>query len=141
MSKHHTLVNAINGVFSVYKPKGWTSRKATDVVQFALCNELCQDPQVKLKRRDRLKIGHGGTLDPLAEGVLVLGVGKGCKELQKYLKGPKEYLVSAKFGTSTTTYDSEGQEIKKATTKHMTKELILKTLPHFTGIITQVPPM
>jgi tRNA pseudouridine55 synthase len=70
MSKAQALTNAINGVFSVYKPKGMTSRKATDFVQFALCNELWQHKDVPLKRRDRIKIGHGGTLDPLAEGVL-----------------------------------------------------------------------
>jgi tRNA pseudouridine55 synthase len=58
----------LHGVFSVYKPKGWTSRKATDFVQFALSNELWNqhyknqvDPP-RLKRRDRIKIGHGGTL-------------------------------------------------------------------------------
>jgi tRNA pseudouridine55 synthase len=62
------IQQALHGVFSVYKPKGWTSRKATDFVQFALSNELWSqhykhaiDPP-QLKRRDRLKIGHGGTL-------------------------------------------------------------------------------
>lgn len=62
------IQQALHGVFSVYKPKGWTSRKATDVVQFAVSNELWKehyknaiDPP-RLKRRDRVKIGHGGTL-------------------------------------------------------------------------------
>lgn len=65
-----SLAHAINGVFSVYKPKGWTSRKATDFVQFVLSNELWAGKTTPLRRRDRVKIGHGGTLDPMAEGVL-----------------------------------------------------------------------
>lgn len=136
-----SLAHAINGVFSVYKPRGWTSRKATDFVQFALSNELWAGKTTPLRRRDRVKIGHGGTLDPMAEGVLVLGVGKGCKELFKYLEGTKEYEVTAKFGEGTDTYDAEGTVNKRGNTEHITQELIMKTLPSFRGNITQVPPI
>lgn len=135
-----SLTHAINGVFSVYKPRGWTSRKATDFVQYALSNELWKEAE-PIKRKQRVKIGHGGTLDPMAEGVLVLGVGKGCKELEEYLKCTKEYLVTAKFGEATDTYDATGKVIKIENSEHITQELILKTLPSFRGNITQVPPM
>lgn len=135
-----TLANAINGVLSVYKPKGWSSRKATDFVQYSLSNELWKEVE-PIKRKQRVKIGHGGTLDPMAEGVLVLGIGKGCKELEEYLKGTKEYVVTAKFGEATDTYDATGTVIKKESTDHLTRELVMKTLPSFRGNITQVPPM
>jgi tRNA pseudouridine55 synthase len=68
MSTKISLRNALNGVFPVYKPKGWTSRKATDFVQFALSKELYQQQtghnfeKKSLRQKDRLKIGHGGTL-------------------------------------------------------------------------------
>lgn len=135
-----SLTHAINGVFSVYKPKGWTSRKATDFVQYALSNELWKETE-PIKRKQRVKIGHGGTLDPMAEGVLVLGVGKGCKELEEYLKGTKEYLVTAKFGEATDTYDATGTVVKMESTQHITRELINQKLCSFKGNITQVPPM
>jgi tRNA pseudouridine55 synthase len=77
MSTCHSLNNVINGVFSVYKPKGWTSRKATDFVQFALSNELWTHSE-PMKRKDRVKIGHGGTLDPMAEGVLGKNSNRSC---------------------------------------------------------------
>ena len=64
-----SLKYALNGVFSVYKPKGWTSRKATDFVQYGLSNELWT-LETPIRQKDRVKIGHGGTLDPMAEGIL-----------------------------------------------------------------------
>lgn len=55
-------MNKLHGVFSVYKPKGWTSRKATDFVQNTLSAELVNKDILKLRRKDKIKIGHGGTL-------------------------------------------------------------------------------
>ncbi|CAO3638469.1 unnamed protein product [Mucor fragilis] len=135
-----SLKYALNGVFSVYKPKGWTSRKATDFVQHGLSNELWTHPS-PMRQRDRVKVGHGGTLDPMAEGVLVLGVGRGCKQLADYLEGTKEYIVGAKFGQSTDTFDAEGTVVQIGKTEHLTRALIEKTLPQFQGHVTQVPPI
>lgn len=132
--------HAVNKIFPVYKPKGWTSRQATDFVQNALTNELNKEEGI-VRRRDKVKVGHGGTLDPMAEGVLVIGVGKGCKELADYLSGTKEYLVQAKLGQATDTFDAMGEVTKTEDTSHITQELLNKTLLSFTGNITQVPPM
>ncbi|KAL7326524.1 pseudouridine synthase pus4 [Mucor circinelloides] len=94
-----------------------------------------------MRQRDRVKIGHGGTLDPMAEGVLVLGVGKGCKQLTEYLECTKEYIVEAKFGQSTDTFDAEGKVVQIGKTEHLTRDLIEKTLLQFQGHVTQVPPI
>ncbi|CEP16583.1 hypothetical protein [Parasitella parasitica] len=119
-------------------PRGWSSRKAVDFVQYALSNELWTR-QSPLGQKHRLKIGHGGTLDPMAEGVL--GLGRGCKELTDYLECTKEYIVQAKFGQSTDTFDAEGQVMQIGRTDHLTRDLIEKTLPQYQGHVTQVPPI
>ncbi|KAI8366991.1 putative tRNA pseudouridine synthase 1-like protein [Choanephora cucurbitarum] len=140
-----SLRYALNGVLPVYKPKGWTSRKAVDVVKDRLSNDLWINQSKvdlhKLKRKDQLKVGHGGTLDPMAKGVLVLGVGKGCKQMDQFLQGSKEYMVTSQFGQSTDTYDAEGKIIELGKTDHLTQHLLEQTLPLFRGQITQVPPI
>ncbi|KAI9322190.1 hypothetical protein BX666DRAFT_585707 [Dichotomocladium elegans] len=65
-----SLRTALNGVFAVYKPRGWSSREAVNFVQRSLSKQLQTDPTKRIRQKDNLKIGHGGTLDPLAEGVL-----------------------------------------------------------------------
>ncbi|KAG0176264.1 hypothetical protein DFQ29_006341 [Apophysomyces sp. BC1021] len=107
----------------------------------SLENEMVNDPKVRIKRRDRIKIGHGGTLDPLAEGVLVLGVGSGCKQLHGFLQGTKEYEVTAKFGQATDSYDSDGQVTHQGRTDHLTREGLEAVLPRFRGEISQLPPI
>lgn len=77
----------------------------------------------------------------MAEGLLVLGIGDGCRELPKYLKGTKEYLVTAKFGASTDTYDAVGKVEQTGKIDHLSPRMIEDTLPTFTGQISQIPPM
>ncbi|KAG0171750.1 hypothetical protein DFQ30_000432 [Apophysomyces sp. BC1015] len=151
--QRQTLAQKLNGVFAIYKPKGWTSRAATNKVQQFLSqklmtsqsleNEMVNDPKVRIKRRDRIKIGHGGTLDPLAEGVLgkldshtVLGV-----DVSNYMGFSKEYEVTAKFGQATDSYDSDGQVTHQGRTDHLTREGLEAVLPRFRGEISQLPPI
>lgn len=89
----------------------------------------------------RVKIGHGGTLDPLAKGVLVTAVGKGTKSLQKYLECTKEYEAIVVFGTATDTYDRLGKVVKRAPYEHVTKELVEEKLKDFQGKLMQLPPV
>ncbi|CAG8716991.1 4492_t:CDS:2, partial [Cetraspora pellucida] len=84
---------------------------------------------------------HGGTLDPLATGVLVIGVNDGCKELHKYIGCNKVYLATGLFGFATDSYDSYGKLLKTAPVKHITKEMLTFTLQKFTGDISQKPPL
>jgi tRNA pseudouridine55 synthase len=153
----------MNGVFAINKPSGITSAQflariqqiftsssvfAGDLAQLrgAKVEQLQREGQKasrrKLRKVMKVKMGHGGTLDPLASGVLVVGVGKGTKRLQDYLNGSvKVYETEALFGASTTTGDVEGELLTRAGTKHLTKEQ-LDALPEmFIGHTKQTPPI
>jgi tRNA pseudouridine55 synthase len=96
------------------------------------------------RRRDQriqVKIGHGGTLDPLATGVLITGIGKGTKSLQDFLLCTKVYEAVVLFGTSTDTYDRVGKVLGKAPYEHVTKDMVEKALGQFRGKFMQLPPL
>ena len=99
--------------------------------------------QRKRRREQKIqvKIGHGGTLDPLATGVLITGVGKGTKSLQDFLLCTKVYEAVVLFGTSTDTYDRVGKVLKRAPYEHVTKEMVEKALGQFRGKFMQLPPL
>lgn len=112
------------GFLNVYKPVGMTSH---DVV-------------AKLRKLTNIKqIGHTGTLDPFAEGVLPVCIGKATR-LIEFLDDDKEYLATVQFGVSTTTYDREG-EITFSSDKKVTVENIKSSLTEFQGEILQYPPI
>lgn len=112
------------GFLNVYKPTGKTSH---DVVAI-------------LRRVTKIKqIGHTGTLDPFAEGVLPICIGKATR-LIEYLNDDKAYIGTIQFGSSTTTYDTEG-EIVKTSDKIVTQEDVEDCLKYFRGEIEQLPPI
>lgn len=107
-------------------------------------------PQRHNKRRNKggggftLKVGHGGTLDPLASGCLVLGVGTGTKELSHFLTCTKEYVGRGRFGAVTDTYDVEGGVVKRVdlpTDPPLGPAVIEQALAKFRGEIVQLPPI
>jgi tRNA pseudouridine55 synthase len=120
----------MNGIFGVVKPKGCTSAAVVARIKKAL--------QAK---GTRLKVGHGGTLDPLATGVLVIGVGHGTKLLHQCLSGTKVYRAAAIFGNETDTQDSTGSSTAQKSCSHVTERMIEAVLSEFTGDIMQTPPM
>ena len=93
------------------------------------------------KKKLHVKIGHGGTLDPLATGVLIAGVGKGTKELQGFLGCTKTYETVVLFGAETDTYDRVGKVVRKTPYEHITREAVEKALEKFRGNIMQRPPI
>ena len=112
------------GFLNVFKPKGMTSH---DVVS-------------KLRRVTKIKqIGHTGTLDPFAQGVLPISIGKSTR-LIEYLNDDKEYLAVVNFGKTTDTYDIEG-EITSSSDKKITESDIIFALKNFEGEISQIPPI
>ena len=112
------------GFLNVYKPTGKTSH---DVVAI-------------LRRVTKVKqIGHTGTLDPFAEGVLPICIGKATR-LIEYLNDEKEYIGTIQFGSSTTTYDTEG-EVVKTSDKIVTQGDVEESLKFFRGEIEQLPPI
>ena len=125
MSKQFRIYNQISGIFVINKPKDWTS---FDVVA-KIRNKL----NVK-------KVGHTGTLDPQATGVLVLCVGKGTQLVQKLTGLDKEYICDITFGAISATDDSEGEikGVEGASEVPLTD--IEKILKEFTGTFEQMPP-
>lgn len=112
------------GFLNVYKPQGKTSH---DIVAI-------------LRRVTKIKqIGHTGTLDPFAEGVLPICIGKATR-LIEYLDDNKAYIGTVQFGKSTSTYDIEGEEVNFSN-KKVTKEEVEKALEQFRGEIEQLPPI
>lgn len=87
------------------------------------------------------RIGHGGTLDPLAAGVLIVGIGRGTKHLQQYLACSKTYETIVIFGGSTDTYDCTGNMTARANAHHVTQGLVEEKLDLFRGTIQQAPPI
>lgn len=114
------------GVLVMDKPAGWTSH---DVVA-----------HVKRKLKAK-KVGHLGTLDPLATGVLVLVIDGATKYSNLLDTGAKEYLAEAKLGEETDTYDREGKIVATADASAVTEAAVRKALDGFRGRIRQVPPM
>ena len=126
-----------HGVCAVYKPPGWSSANVVAKLRGVLERAIKIPGQKKFK----VKVGHGGTLDPLARGVLVVGVGHGCREMQGYLKGAKRYRAVAELGKETDTLDAEGAVVEEASFDHVTLDALEAALPAFTGDIRQTPPM
>lgn len=120
----------IAGFLNVDKPDGWTS---SDVVA-----KLRSTFQL---RRQGVKIGHGGTLDPLATGVLPICVGYATRLSEFLLSSDKTYLMTACLGTSTDTYDSEGRITEQMPCDTARLEDLQSCLAEFHGEIDQVPPM
>ena len=89
----------------------------------------------------KLKVGHAGTLDPLATGLLILCTGKLTKKIDEFQAQEKEYTGTFTLGATTPSYDLETEINAKFPTEHITEALIYETLPHFIGEIDQKPPV
>ncbi len=113
------------------KPLSWTSFDLVSKVRRTLCLRL----NVK-----RLKVGHAGTLDPLATGVLIVCTGRATKRIDELQAQTKEYVATMQLGATTPSFDLETDVDNTYPTEHITEELIRQTLPRFTGSIEQVPP-
>lgn len=127
------------------KPIGPTSQNVVSQLKHIFTNSAIykSSKQTKSRKKNFIKIGHGGTLDPQAEGVLVIGVGSGTKELSNYLgKCKKVYTARALLGASTTTYDGEGDVLEYGSSpQKITTERLQEVLNQFRGSITQLPPV
>ncbi|RMJ15990.1 hypothetical protein CDV36_004340 [Fusarium kuroshium] len=95
----------------------------------------------QIRKASQVKMGHGGTLDPLATGVLILGIGSGTKVLSQFLECTKTYETVILFGASTDTYDRVGRILTKRPYDHITREKVEKELASMKGPLTQIPPL
>lgn len=158
-----TSARPLSGIFGINKPSGPTSMSLLDDLKPLFATSLLfadadgNRPQNNQRKRGRFggkgkgkwaggaagapKLGQGGTLDPLADGVLVIGVGNGTKQLQKYLDCTKEYRSTGLLGSATTSYDSCDPILTRKPYDHVTPQKIADLLPKFTGTVSQIPPL
>jgi tRNA pseudouridine55 synthase len=114
------------------KPVYWTSFDLVNKVRLMIQNEL------KIKK---LKVGHAGTLDPLASGLLIICTGRATKRIEEFRDLDKEYLASFHIGETTPSYDLETETDNHYSTDHITEEVVRETLRGFLGEQQQLPPM
>ena len=119
-------------VLAFDKPLRWTSFDLVAKVRYNLCRKL---------GKKKLKVGHSGTLDPLATGVVMICTGKKTKLIDQLQYDVKEYVATLQLGATTPSYDMEKEVDATYPTEHITRELIDKTIPKFLGEQWQIPPM
>ena len=119
-------------VLLIDKPLKWTSFQAVNKIRW----HIKQRFQIK-----KIKVGHAGTLDPLASGLLIICTGKQTKEIHVYQGQVKEYTGSFTIGATTPSYDLETEIDHRFPTAHITNELIYETAQQFLGEIDQKPPI
>ena len=123
----------LNGqLLLIDKPFGWSSFQAVNKIRWLI------KKQFSLRK---IKVGHAGTLDPLATGLLVICTGKMTKQINTFQGQEKEYTGTFVLGSTTPSYDLETEIDKTFPTDHITNELLHKTTNHFIGDIQQKPPI
>lgn len=125
-------MNFVDGeIICIDKPLGWTSFDVVKRVRGAV--------QRRLNVR-KFKVGHAGTLDPLATGVMLITTGRATKRIEELQSGVKEYIATIALGATTPSFDLETKVDATYPTDHITRELVEETLQKFIGRIEQIPP-
>ena len=119
-------------IIAVDKPLGWTSFDAVKRLRGAI--------QRRLHVR-KFKVGHAGTLDPLATGVLIVCTGRATRRIEALQNGVKEYVARIRLGATTPSFDLETEIDRTYAWEHVTPEDVRRVLPTFMGRIMQVPPV
>ena len=118
-------------ILYIDKPYRWTSFDVVNKVRWLLCKRL---------GTKKLKVGHAGTLDPLATGVMIICTGRATKRIDELQAHTKEYVATLRLGATTPSFDLEHPIDAYYPTEHITREQVEATLKHFLGRIEQVPP-
>ncbi len=119
-------------VLAFDKPLHWTSFDLVAKVRWNLCQKI---------KKKKLKVGHTGTLDPLATGVVIICTGKKTKLIDQLQYDVKEYVATLQLGATTPSYDLEKEVDQTYPTAHITRRLIDETIPAFIGEQWQIPPI
>lgn len=119
-------------ILHIDKPLHWTSFRVVRVIRAKLCQKL------KIKK---LKVGHAGTLDPLATGIVTVCTGKKTKLIDTLQAEKKEYVARIRLGATTPSFDLETEIDATYPVTHITREMVEETLKWFTGTIEQIPPL
>ena len=123
----HARPPAANGFINLFKPPGITSMEALR--------------RIKRITGQRQKVGHGGTMDPLARGVLPVCFGQATRLMDHIVGGVKRYRVEITLGVTTSTYDEEGEVVKTGDALGVTKDMVEESLRPWIGVVQQTPPM
>ncbi len=118
-------------IIGIDKPIGWTSFDAVKRLRGAIQRRL---------RVKKFKVGHAGTLDPLATGVLIVCTGRATRQIEVLQSGTKEYVAEITLGATTPSFDLETEIDSTYPWEHITLDDINETLPRFIGKVMQVPP-
>ena len=133
MSFSHDIADYPEGiVLSVDKPYRWTSADVIRKLKYAAIRHF---------GKKNLKVGHAGTLDPLATGVLLVCIGNACKRAQELQDHDKEYIARIRFGATTPSYDLEKEVDRRFPFEHITADAVRAALPAFLGEQEQVAPL
>lgn len=124
-------------IIPVNKPYTWTSTDVVRKVKYQIERKLRESES----ERRKMKVGHAGTLDPLASGLVIVCTGKATKLIENIQSAEKEYIAEIEFGKTTPSYDLETDYDAEFPTDHISLQTIEKILPQFTGEITQYPPV
>jgi tRNA pseudouridine55 synthase len=128
-------------VLLINKPLTWTSFDVVNKLRYILLRNLHKFKEIKEGEKRKLKVGHAGTLDPLATGLLIVCIGKETKNIDQYMATEKEYTGSFYIGATRPSYDNETEVDQTYPTGHITTELIHQTTQQFLGDIMQLPPV
>ena len=119
-------------VLLINKPLGWTSFDVVNKIRYALRNYT---------GNKKIKVGHAGTLDPLATGLLIICTGKFTKRIDEYQGMPKSYRATIKLGAETPSYDAETQPSQTYDISHLNIEDVTTAMQNFVGELDQYPPI
>ncbi len=125
-------------IIPVNKPYEWTSFDVVKKVKNLIWKKLKLVVEIKQKN---FKVGHAGTLDPLAEGLVIVCTGKATKTISELMADEKEYIATIEFGKTTPSYDLETDYDKSFPIDHINEELVRETLNTFIGEQDQIPPV
>lgn len=129
------------GILLIDKPLGWTSFDVVNKLRYTLLKHLHLHQQNAPGTKRKIKVGHAGTLDPLATGLLIVCVGKETKNVDTYMATEKEYTGTFCLGATTPSYDRETEPDAMFDYSSVTPERIAAATIQFTGMQQQIPPV
>ncbi len=138
---HISKINPLQDLILVDKPLTWTSFQVVNKLRYAISKRY-RDALIESNGQKRkIKVGHAGTLDPLATGLLILCIGKETKNIDQYMATEKEYTGSFFIGATRPSYDKETEVDAIFETNHITEALVMDTAKSFIGEQMQMPPV
>ncbi len=141
IKKHVSTINPLQDMLLVNKPLGWSSFQVVNKLRYAITRFHKESLLESNGQKRKIKVGHAGTLDPLATGLLIICVGKETKNIDQYMASEKEYTGSFYIGATRPSYDKETEIDETFDTSFITNEMILNAAKSFEGEQLQMPPI